>query len=80
MNPFGGASIQAKAPEKGSFPLDRAGQVGGREGGVEGGGREERGEWDNDSSAAERDGTEEYEGRRRELRSLLGAYVLTARM
>ncbi|KAM3577241.1 hypothetical protein VYU27_000923 [Nannochloropsis oceanica] len=26
MNPFGGASIQAKPPEKGSFPLDRAGQ------------------------------------------------------
>jgi len=27
MNPFGGASVAVKPPEKGSFPLDRAGQV-----------------------------------------------------
>lgn len=27
MNPFGGASVPVKPPEKGSFPLDRAGQV-----------------------------------------------------
>lgn len=27
MNPFGGSSVQAKPPEKGSFPLDRAGEV-----------------------------------------------------
>lgn len=34
MNPFGGASVPVKPPEKGSFPLDRAGQVSQRGRGV----------------------------------------------